>query len=278
VQLKYAKPSELNAILQPFGKIPGGILPIDSSQILVLRDYTENIKRMLEMIEKIDVVVPSEFVSEVIPIKYAKAGEIASALGLETFAKGFGPPPAGAAPGEVEAALRNGVDAANQAVHAAAAKKRAYAGMGTTITAAYVDGDSLYLAQVGDSRAYLLRDGVLTQLTVDHTLVQEMIARGEIDEELARIHPLRHVITRALGTFPAVTADISRRDLKRSDVVLVCSDGLSSKLETNRIQTILTSAAGLDKAADELVRAALDAGGEDNITLILMSEAEDVGA
>jgi PPM family protein phosphatase len=206
------------------------------------------------------------------------AGEIASALGLETFAKVFGPPPAGAAPGEVEAALRNGVDAANQAVHAAAAEKRAYAGMGTTITVAYVDGDSLYLAQVGDSRAYLLRDRILTQLTVDHTLVQEMIARGEIDEELARIHPLRHVITRALGTFPSVTADISRRDLKASDVVLVCSDGLSSKLETDRIQTILTSAAGLEKAADELVQAALDAGGEDNITLVLMSEAEDFGA
>jgi general secretion pathway protein D len=80
VQLKYAKPSELMAVLQPLGKIPGGILPIDVSQILVLRDYTENIKRMLEMIEKIDVAIPSEFVSEVIPIKYAKASEIASAL------------------------------------------------------------------------------------------------------------------------------------------------------------------------------------------------------
>jgi PPM family protein phosphatase len=206
------------------------------------------------------------------------AGEIASALGLETFASVFGPPPAGVVPDEVETALKNGVDAANQAVHEAAAKKRAYAGMGTTITAAYVDGASLYLAQVGDSRAYLLRDGVLTQLTVDHTLVQEMIARGEIDEELARIHPLRHVITRALGTFPSVAADISRRDLKAADVVLICSDGLSSKLETARIQTIMTSATGLEKAADELVRAALDAGGEDNITLILMSEAEDAGA
>ena len=80
VQLKYAKPSELMAVLQPFIKIPNAILPIDTSQMLVLRDYTENVKRMLELIKQIDVAIPSEFVSEVIPIKYAKASDIASAL------------------------------------------------------------------------------------------------------------------------------------------------------------------------------------------------------
>jgi protein phosphatase len=205
------------------------------------------------------------------------AGEIASALALEIFAAAFGPPAQGT-PGEaVSEALVAAVRAANDAVHAAAARKKAYAGMGTTLTAAYIDGDELWLAQVGDSRAYILRDGRLTQWTVDHTLVQEMIARGEIDDELARIHPLKHVITRALGTYPTVTADVSRWPGKPGDIVLLCSDGLSTKLEPNVIRDIIKDAATLDKAADNLVQAALDAGGEDNITLILILPREPAG-
>ncbi len=206
------------------------------------------------------------------------AGEIASALALETFSAAFGPPVQGA-PGEaVTEALAVAVKLANDAVYAEAARKKAYAGMGTTLTAAYVDGDELWLAQVGDSRAYLLRDGQLTQWTVDHTLVQEMIARGEIDEELARIHPLKHVITRALGTYPTVTADVFSWPAKRGDIVLLCSDGLSAKLEPDIIRRILTQAATLDEAADNLVAAALDAGGEDNITLVIMQPLEAAGA
>lgn len=206
------------------------------------------------------------------------AGEIASALGLQTFVGAFGPPTAESADKDILAALTAAVGAANAAVHAAAAKKRAYAGMGTTLTAAYIDGAILFLAQVGDSRAYLLRTGALTQLTVDHTLVQEMIARGEIDDELARVHPLKHVITRALGTYPSITADVSRWQLEPDDTVLLCSDGLSAKVEPDALRDILAAAPNLDQAADNLVDAALRAGGEDNITLILIQQTEAAGA
>lgn len=206
------------------------------------------------------------------------AGEIASAVGLQTFAERFGPPEPGAADDTILEAMRASIEFANEVVHAEAAGKRAYAGMGTTMTAAYLDGPRLFLAQVGDSRAYRFREGELTQLTVDHTLVQEMIARGEIDDELAQIHPLRHVITRALGTFPNVTPDVTRHDFQPGDKLLLCSDGLSSKLAAETIKSILAEAAGLEEAADRLVQGALAAGGEDNITVILISGEEPSGA
>lgn len=202
------------------------------------------------------------------------AGEIASSLAIEILKSVFGNPEPGSPDIEILDGLRTAVTEANSAVFAASAKKEAYSGMGTTLTAAYLDKDSAYIAHVGDSRAYLFRDGQLTQITRDHTLVNEMIIRGELDEELARVHPLRHVITRALGTFASVEVDLVKTPVNPGDIILLCSDGLSSKLASGEIEEILRADNDLDIAADKLVAQALAAGGEDNITLVLIAVTE----
>lgn len=205
------------------------------------------------------------------------AGEIASALALEILKSVFGDPDPESSDTDIFSALKTAVTEANTAVFAASAKKEAYSGMGTTLTAAYFDKDSVYLAHVGDSRAYVFKNGVLTQLTKDHTLVNEMIVRGELDEELARVHPLRHVITRALGTFPSVEVDLQKTPVETGDMILLCSDGLSSKLATQEISEIIARKTSLNQTADELVAGALAAGGEDNITLILIEVTKGLG-
>lgn len=202
------------------------------------------------------------------------AGEIASSLALEILKSVFGDPDPGSADMDILDGLKTAVSEANSAVFAASARKEAYFGMGTTMTAAYFNNKAVYIAHVGDSRAYLMKSGELTQLTHDHTLVNEMIIRGELDEELARVHPLRHVITRALGTFSSVAVDLEKTSVENGDLVLLCSDGLSSKLDAEKIAAIIRKNKEIDKAADELVSEALAAGGEDNITVILIAVSE----
>ncbi|MFH1736834.1 MAG: Stp1/IreP family PP2C-type Ser/Thr phosphatase [Actinomycetota bacterium] len=203
-----------------------------------------------------------------------KAGEIASAHALETFKNIFGPPPSGASQEDIRDAIKRAVETANAIVHKESAGKRAYSGMGTTLTAAYFDLGSLYLAQVGDSRAYLFRNGELRQLTVDHTLVDEMVRRGDIGPEIAGIHPLRHVITRALGSYATVAADIFAEQLEPGDRILLCSDGLSSRVDDEVIKRIIAKAKGVKSAATALVKAALNAGGDDNITVVVAEFSE----
>lgn len=197
------------------------------------------------------------------------AGEIASTHALEQFKKTFGPPVPDASPDEIVSALENAVTTANAKLHKEASGQQAYSGMGTTLTAAFFHEGSLYLAQVGDSRAYLLRDGEIRQLTTDHTLVDEMVKRGDIGPEIARIHPLRHVITRALGSYDRVAADITVEPLQPGDKVLLCSDGLSSRVEDSVIAKKVAGAKGIKSAVTALVKAALAAGGDDNITVVL---------
>lgn len=202
------------------------------------------------------------------------AGEIASKLALEILKNVFGDPEPGTPDTDILKGLKTAVTEANSAVFAAAAGKAAYSGMGTTLTAAYFDKGSIYTAHVGDSRAYISTNGELTQITRDHTLVNEMIVRGELDDELARVHPLRHVITRALGTFAAVDVDLNKTPVEPGSLVLICSDGLSSKLPAEKIAAVIRENEDIDKAADELVAQALAAGGEDNITLVLIAVSE----
>jgi protein phosphatase len=204
-----------------------------------------------------------------------KAGEIASAMAIDNLKEIFDTQKPGSDPAEIRRALKTAASSINKKLFFAAARKKAYAGMGTTLTAAYFDNCAIYLAHVGDSRAFLLRDGELAQMTLDHTLVNEMIERGEIDEELARIHPLRHVITRAMGTFSEVKADIMEIPVRPGDVILLCSDGLASKVPVDLAGSIIVESPDLDAAADRLVKAALSAGGEDNITLVLARVTEE---
>jgi protein phosphatase len=141
--------------------------------------------------------------------------------------------------------------------------------MGTTLTAAYLDDGSVAIAHVGDSRAYLFRDGKLERLTRDHSLVDELVRRGKLTEEQAAEHPQRSIITRALGPEPDVEVDTWTYPVRRDDVLLLCSDGLTSMITEERISQILASSETLDEAADRLIKEANEAGGRDNITVVL---------
>ena len=192
----------------------------------------------------------------------AKAGEVASQLALTTVSdlrkQGTG-------------SLSEEVREANRVVFERAGDDARFAGMGTTLTAALAGLDSIHLAHVGDSRAYLLRAGTLRQLTEDHTLVNRMVQAGEISRDEADVHPHRNVLVRALGTEPQVDVDAQDVGLLEGDRVLLCSDGLTTMVTEDQIRTILEATVGDPQdAADRLVRAANRAGGIDNITALVL--------
>jgi protein phosphatase len=148
--------------------------------------------------------------------------------------------------------------------------------MGTTLTAAYLEDQHLAIAHVGDSRAYMLRDGTLQRLTRDHSLVEELVLRGKLTEEQAAEHPQRSIITRALGPEPDVEVDTWSYPVRAGDVLLLCSDGLTSMVSEEQVGAILARAGTLAQAAEELIGAANAAGGRDNITVVLFA-IEDAG-
>jgi len=194
----------------------------------------------------------------------AKAGEVASALAASALEE------RGARDGGREHVVEL-IQEANRRVHERAQTDAATSGMGTTITVAIVENDgSVTFGHVGDSRAYLLRGNTLGQLTDDHSLVAELVRRGELSPQAAEVHPQRSVITRALGTDPDVDVDAFTVETKPGDIFLICSDGLSDMVDGVDIERILRAErADLDAAARALVQAANRAGGEDNITAIL---------
>jgi serine/threonine protein phosphatase PrpC len=191
-----------------------------------------------------------------------RGGEVASQLALTTIAESFRK---GAVP------FAEQVQAANRAVFERSGADRAVAGMGTTLTAAVIQGDLAHLVHVGDSRAYLLRAGSLRQLTDDHTLVNRMVKAGEITPAEAEVHPHRNVLVRALGTEPDVPLDEQDVGLLDGDRLLLCSDGLTGMITEEQIQAILGATEGApQEAADRLVTAANHAGGVDNITVVVL--------
>ncbi len=203
----------------------------------------------------------------------AQAGEVASQLAIKHFADGL----PGVEDEGAEERLSRAVREANAEIHALSERDRRRAGMGTTLTAAYVGRDGVSFAHVGDSRAYRLRDGELERITEDHSLVEELLRQGRLTEEEAEEHPQRSIITRALGPEPDVEVDTLTVSAADGDVYLVCSDGLTSMVPEAAVAEILRAAPDLATAADELVAAALDAGGRDNVTVLLF-RLEDVGA
>jgi protein phosphatase len=195
-----------------------------------------------------------------------EAGEVASSIAIETVRDH--------APRRPDAkALARAVKAANREVIRSAREGYGKQGMGTTMTAAIVEGTHIAIAHIGDSRAYLLRSGTLEQITDDHSMVADMIRRGQLTEAEARYHPNRSVITRALGTDPAVVADTYELTAGPGDRLLLCSDGLTGMLEDAMIAETLATYADPAAAARALVDAANDAGGHDNISVVIV----DVG-
>src|SRR5215212_5244921 len=193
----------------------------------------------------------------------AQAGEVASRLAAESFdavSRGTESP---------EAYLRSIAKTANARIHRLANADSSRSGMGTTLTATLVEGDEIGLAHVGDSRAYVYRDGSLKLLTSDHSLVEELRRQGRLTDEQAEDHPQRSIITRALGPERDVEVDTMTYRARPGDVYLLCSDGLTSMVKDDRIKQILGSASSLEAAAGDLIAAANEAGGRDNITAVL---------
>jgi serine/threonine protein phosphatase PrpC len=190
----------------------------------------------------------------------AQAGEVASRLAVETLAADL----AHGAPLH-EAAL-----AANAAVYGQARADRAHSGMGTTLTAALQRGDRLEFVHVGDSRLYRLRGGSLQQATDDHSLVGEMVREGHLTREAALAPPQRSILSRALGTESRGEIDRGEIDLRPDDVVLLCSDGLYSMVDETTIVAVLEAVDDPARAARQLVHEAKNAGGHDNVTVVVL--------
>jgi PPM family protein phosphatase len=191
----------------------------------------------------------------------AKAGEVAAEMAVSEVG--------GLAPPVTADAVRDALERANAAIRRLAEEDPDKAGMGTTLTAAVLADGRLDVVHVGDSRAYLWRDGELRQLTQDHSVVAELVRRGSISPEDAETHPHRNVITRALGAEPQVVPDTVSEPLREGDVVLLCSDGLSSYVGADEIARVLSRARTLAEAARLLVERANAAGGVDNVTVVL---------
>jgi serine/threonine protein phosphatase PrpC len=199
----------------------------------------------------------------------ARAGEVASQLAADAFRD---PRDASLTP---ERQLEHVARAANRRIYELALRDETRRGMGTTLTATLVDGDAVAVGHVGDSRAYRLRAGELTQLTQDHSLVAELERSGQLTPEAAEHHPQRSIITRALGPEPDVEVDTHTFPARDGDVYLLCSDGLTGMISDTDLATIVRGAPSLESAAEALVRAANQSGGKDNITVVLFRLGDD---
>ena len=202
----------------------------------------------------------------------AQAGELASSLAAGAVREDE------AAAGSGERRVAELIQEANRRVYERSSQDAAASGMGTTMTVAFVGDANVAFGHVGDSRAYLIRDGKLEQLTEDHSLVAELVRSGKLSPEEAETHPQRSVITRALGTDPDVDVDTFSIETAPGDLFMLCSDGLTSMVEDDVIlQTIEKNRKNLQTAAKALIRAANKGGGEDNITVVFFEIGEDVG-
>jgi protein phosphatase len=199
------------------------------------------------------------------------AGEVASSMAVETVREsiskneGLDHPPVAAQ------RLEMAIKASNKKIYQAGKQSPALAGMGTTIVSVLLDQDTANIGYVGDSRAYLIRQDEITQLTTDHSLVNEYLKKGMMTPEEAEHHPLKHVLSRALGTAPDVEVDILSVPLKSEDILLLCSDGLSNTVTQKiMLQTVKHSKGNLQEACHQLIEQANSHGGVDNITTVIL--------
>ena len=177
--------------------------------------------------------------------------------------------------GEPVAAMKEAVEAANRGLLEEAGRDAAKAGMGTTVVAATVIGDHLHVANVGDSRLYLINHEAIRQITRDHSLVEEMVRLGEMDKADAKDHPDKNIITRAVGVVPELSVDFFEVELKPGDTVLMCSDGLTNMIEDEEIKKIVLGQRDIVEKAEKLIDTANENGGKDNITVVLIEPFSD---
>jgi serine/threonine protein phosphatase PrpC len=203
----------------------------------------------------------------------AQAGEVASRIAADVFDEELGE-------GNPEKELERLAREANRRIFELARADASRTGMGTTLTGALISNNEVTIVHVGDSRAYLYREGELRQLTRDHSLVEELRRKGQLTTEEAEEHPQRSVITRALGPEPDVEPDVHTHQARSGDVFLLCSDGLTSMIREERVGEILATSGSLDTAVNRLVEEANQAGGRDNITVVCfrLGGEEEAGA
>jgi serine/threonine protein phosphatase PrpC len=220
----------------------------------------------------------------------AAAGEIASAMATEVVLHELDSRWRAAASHDAETfarAIKGAAETANARIHRYASEHPENRGMGTTATIAGLLGDTLYLAQVGDSRAYLVRNGVAQQITKDQSLMQKLVEAGELTAEEAEVSERRNIILQALGPEPVVKVDLTHQQVRRDDVLVLCSDGLSGQIRTSDIARVVEAQPDLVDVCKELIDLANENGGPDNITVIAVrfdgagldvaSAGEDVG-
>lgn len=194
------------------------------------------------------------------------AGDYASKMTLETMVEHI----AGSRETNPAKILEDAIAAANTLVRNMAGQNPELEGMGTTVVAASCEGETLHVANVGDSRLYIIREGKIHQVTRDHSWVEEMVRRGGLGREEARNHPDKNIITRAVGAEDTVKIDFFTVGLEEGDMILMCTDGLTNMLEDEEILNILKISRDIVEMAEELVRAANEKGGRDNISVILI--------
>lgn len=172
------------------------------------------------------------------------------------------------------AALSGAIEEVNRQIYHQQEHDDALTGMGTTLSVLWMSDNFVYIGHVGDSRVYLLRDGEFRQMTLDHSLVEQLVREGVLTEEEAQNHPMRNIITRAIGTDESVEVDVVVEERRKGDLWLACSDGLHGLVDDRKMRDALRQYAP-EKAADVLLKAALDAGGRDNVTLVIVHDGEE---
>ncbi len=200
----------------------------------------------------------------------AKAGNIASSMAMNRFSdfvsEGLRPESSAR---ELAELMRGGLKAANRSVYEKSISNAEYFGMGTTLVAAAVSNNAAVVLNVGDSRAYKVSPDSITRITKDHSVVEEMIDRGDITREEARHHPNRNIITRALGTSPSMKSDLFQVELKEGDFLLLCSDGLTNTVDEKDIFEVINSA-DHSQCCDRLLSMSYANGASDNVTAVLL--------
>lgn len=198
------------------------------------------------------------------------AGEVASRLAVDAFADRMR-----SSERTNAMAIHDAVEAANEQVYTEAGKDACKAGMGTTFTGLCEENGFVHIAHVGDSRAYLIRNGAIMRLTMDHTLVEQLVLQGVITVREAKVHPQRNYITRALGMDKTVEVDLIQLDLRVGDVFLLCTDGLSNHVEEKDMLSVTLGDGTWTEKLGRLLDIALEAGGSDNITAMYIPFEED---
>jgi serine/threonine protein phosphatase PrpC len=214
----------------------------------------------------------------------AAAGEVASKIAVDTVLANFRNDPGRAelpllgrrfeGVSEQAAGLANAIQLANQAIQEAAAQNPNRSGMGSTIVAVCLKGNLFSIANVGDSRIYLVRGGIIQQMTSDHSLVMEQVRRGLMTVEEAEQSEMQNVIVRALGSEDSVEPDLEDHEFAPGDVLLLCSDGMSRYVKEEKMLAVLSSEGSLSEACDALIEAAKSGGSDDNITCLLLRATE----